>query len=111
MEIPINTGEHKSEERRIPYYDPVARKNRVYFPDFYVKYKRRDGIIVEELVEVKPQKQIDGPPVNPKRRTQNWLREVHTYVTNQAKWKAAAEYCENRGMNFRLVSEHNLGLS
>ena len=101
----------QSEERRIRYYDPVAKKNRTYYPDFYVKYKRKDGIIVEELVEVKPQKQIDGPPVNPKRRTKNWLREVHTYVTNQAKWKAAAEYCEDRGMNFRLVSEHNLGLS
>ena len=100
----------QSEERRIRYYDPVMKKNRTYYPDFYVKYRRRDGIIVEELVEVKPQKQIDGPPVNHKRRTKNWLREVHTYVTNQAKWKAAANYCEGRGWNFRLVSEHNLGL-
>ena len=100
----------QSEEKRIRYYDPVAKKNRVYFPDFYVKYKRSDGIIVEELVDVKPQRQIDGPPVNPKRRTQSWLREVRTYVTNQAKWKAAAEYAEDRGWNFRLVAEKNLGL-
>ena len=100
----------QSEEKRIRYYDPVAKKNRIYFPDFYVKYKRTDGIIVEELVEVKPQRQIDGPPVNPKRRTQAWLREVQTYVTNKAKWKAAAEYAENRGWNFRLVAEKNLGL-
>ena len=95
---------------RKSYIDPVMKKNRTYYPDFYVKYKRRDGIIVEELVEVKPQKQIDGPPVNPKRRTQNWLREVHTYVTNKAKWKAAAEYCEDRGYNFRLITEKELKL-
>ena len=100
----------QSEERRVPYYDPVAKKNRIYFPDFYVKYKRKDGIIVEELVEVKPQKQIDGPTTPPKRRSQSWLREVHTYVTNMAKWKAAAKYAEGRGWNFRLISEHNLGL-
>ena len=100
----------QSEERRIRYYDPVAQKNRVYYPDFYVKYKRNDGIIVEELVEVKPQKQIIGPPTNPKRRTASWMNEVRTYVTNQAKWKAAAQYAENRGWNFRLVSEHELGL-
>lgn len=100
----------QSEEKRIRYYDPVAKKNRTYYPDFYVKYERTDGVIVEELVEVKPQRQIDGPPVNPKRRTRGWLNEVRTYVTNQAKWKAAAEYAENRGWNFRLVAEKNLGL-
>ena len=98
----------QSEEKRIRYYDPIAKKNRTYFPDFYVQYKRKDGIIMEELVEVKPKRQVDGPPTNPKRRTQAWLREVHTYVTNRAKWKAAAEYCENRGMSFRLITEKEL---
>ena len=101
----------QSEERRIRYYDPVAKKNRIYFPDFYIKYKRSDGIIVEELIEVKPQRQIDGPSTNPKRRTQSWMNEVRTYVTNQAKWKAAANYADGRGWNFRLISENNLGLS
>ena len=100
----------QSEEKRIRYYDPVAKKNRIYYPDFYVKYKRSDGIIIEELIEVKPQRQIDGPKTNPKRKTQSWLNEVRTYVTNQAKWKAAAKYTEGMGWNFRLISEHNLGM-
>ena len=100
----------QSEERRIRYYDPVAKKNRIYFPDFYIKYKRSDGIIVEELIEVKPQRQIDGPSTNPKRRPQSGLIEVRTYVTNQAKWKAAANYADGRGWNFRLISEKHLGL-
>jgi len=96
-----------SEEKRIRYYDPVQKKNRTYFPDFYVQYERHDGIICEEIVEVKPESQVKGPPENPKRRSKAWLNAVHTYVTNRAKWKAAAEYCEDRGMSFRLLTEKN----
>jgi hypothetical protein len=84
------------------------KKNRTYYPDFYIKYKRNDDIIVEELIEVKPQKQVKGPPVNPKRRSKAWLNEVYQYATNQAKWAAAAEYCEDRGMSFRLITEKEL---
>jgi hypothetical protein len=98
----------QSEERRIRYYDPVMKKNRTYYPDFYIKYKRNDDIIVEELIEVKPHKQVKGPPVNPKRRSKAWLNEVYQYAQNKAKWRAAAEYCEDRGMSFRLITEKEL---
>ena len=99
-----------SEENRVRYYDPVAKKTRTYFPDFYVKYVRKDDIIVEELVEVKPARQVRGPAQNPKRKSKAWLQEVYTYATNQAKWKAASEWCEDRGMNFRLITEKELKL-
>ena len=99
----------ESEERRIPYYDPVAKRKRTYYPDFYLAYKRSDGIITETLVEVKPAKQVKGPAENPKRRTKAWLNEVYTYATNQAKWKAAAEWCEDHGANFQLITEKELG--
>jgi len=99
----------QSEEKAIWYYDPVAKKKRRYFPDFFFAHKRSDGIIMETLVEVKPKRQVQGPPTNPKRKTQAWLREVHTYVTNQAKWKAAACWCEDRGANFQLITEKELG--
>jgi len=109
-----DTKEHvvawQSEEKSIWYYDPVTKKKRRYFPDFLIKYKK-DGNLISEMIEVKPQSQIDGPPVNPKRRTKAWMNAVHTYITNQAKWKAAMEYCEDRGMSFRLISEKHLGLT
>jgi DNA primase len=66
--------------------------------------------MMTEMIEIKPQKQIDGPPKNPKRRTKAWMNAVQTYVTNQAKWEAACSYCEDRGMSFRLISEKHLGL-
>ena len=97
-----------SEENRVRYYDPIAKRTRTYFPDFYVKYERKDGIIVEELVEVKPARQVRGPAKNPKRKSRAWLQEVYTYATNTAKWKAAAEWCEDRGYNFRLITEKEL---
>ena len=97
----------QSEEKAIWYYDPVSKKKRRYFPDFIVYYERSDGTCMTEVVEVKPQSQVDPPPKNPKRRTKAWMNSVRTYLTNQAKWQAAANYCENEGYNFRLLTEKN----
>ena len=98
----------QSEEKRVRYYDPIAKKNRTYYPDFCLAKRGSDGIMREELVEIKPWKQVQGPPTNPKRRTQAWLREVNTYVTNMAKWKAASTWAEDRGMSFRLLTEKDV---
>ena len=99
----------QSEEKALWYYDPVTKKQRRYFPDFIIEIKK-DGKIITEMIEVKPQKEIDGPPTNPKRHTQAWMNSVKTYITNRAKWEAAAKVCEDRGWNFRLISEKHLGL-
>lgn len=96
-----------SEERALWYKNPVTKKNARYFPDFIIKYKK-NGIIYEEMIEVKPMRHVTGPNPNPKRRTKSWMNEVKTYAVNQAKWKAAREYCENRGMNFRLLTEDHV---
>ena len=99
----------QSEEKCVWYFDPISKKKRRYFPDFIVNIER-DGVIITEVVEVKPQAQIDGPPVDPKRKTVAWVNAVKTYIINQAKWQAATEWCEDRGYNFRLISEKHLGL-
>lgn len=101
----------QSEEKCIWYFDPVTKKNRRYFPDFIVEYQRKDGITLQEMVEIKPYRQVIGPPENPKRKTKAWATAVMTYATNQAKWAAARKYCEDRGMNFRIVTEKELGLA
>ena len=98
----------QSEEKAIWYSDPVARKKRRYFPDFIIEYMRGDGVRVQEVIEIKPSRQVKGPPVNPKRKTQAWAKECMTYATNTAKWKAAMEWAENRGMNFRLLTENDV---
>jgi hypothetical protein len=99
-----------SEERAIWYFDPIAKKKRRYFPDFLIKYVRSDGIVCEEVIEIKPSRQVAGPNPNPKRRTKAWMNSVNTYVTNMAKWKAAAEWASDRGMSFRLITEKELNV-
>jgi len=98
-----------SEEFFIPYRSPVDNKVRRYFPDFIIKIKEQSGELKTYVIEVKPKKQTI-PPKQPKRKTKNWLYEMKTYSVNQAKWEAAEEWCRNRGMEFKVITEKELGL-
>ena len=106
-----NIKRWQSEEKAIWYYNPIQKKNCRYFPDFIVEYERKDGITMQEMVEIKPHRQVIGPPENPKRRTKAWAQACMTYAQNMAKWKAARRWCEDRGMNFRIVTEKELGIT
>ena len=59
------------------------------------------------LLEVKPAGQTQAPQVQ-KRKTKRYITEVMTYGINQAKWKAAEDYCRDKGWEFRLVTESDL---
>ena len=47
---------------------------------------------------------------NSKRKTKNYLHEMKTWSVNQAKWKAAIEWCEDRKYEFKLITENELGI-
>ena len=98
-----------SEEFYVPYYDPVEKRRRRYYPDFIFRYTDADGLILTEVVEVKPYAQTICPETNPKRKTQAWVRKVETYVTNQAKWDATKKMCAKKGYKFRIITEYDLG--
>jgi hypothetical protein len=98
-----------SEEIAIPYYSPVDRKWHRYFPDFLVKVKTQDGKTRTMMLEVKPKKQTQ-PPEKKKRVTKQYINEVATWGVNQAKWKSAIEFCEDRGWEFKILTEDHLGL-
>ena len=102
-----NIIEWGSEEVVIPYISPLDRKPHRYFPDFYIKYLNKEGNVVREIIEVKPKKQL-RPPKTPKRQTKRYLQECATFMVNQAKWKAAEEYCSDRKMKFRFLTEDHL---
>ena len=99
--------EWNSEEIVIPYVSPIDNKVHRYFPDFYIKVRNVSGTVRREIIEVKPKRQC-LPPKVPKRKTQKYLKEVRTYGVNQAKFKAAEEYCKNRKYNFRILTEEHL---
>jgi hypothetical protein len=98
-----------SEELVIPYISPVDGKRHRYFPDFLVKYRTSDNKLKTMLIEVKPKKQA-MEPTKKKRITPQYIREVATWGVNQAKWAAATELCLDRGWEFKILTEDDLGI-
>jgi len=49
-------------------------------------------------------------PAKRSRVTKQYITEVMTYGINQAKWKAAQEYCLDKGWQFKVLTEKELGL-
>ena len=106
-----NILEWSSEEFAIPYKSPFDGKTHRYYPDFYIKVKQASGKRVRMIIEIKPKKQCKPPPENPKRKTKKWLTEVKNWGVNSAKWKYATKFCENNGMEFRVLTEDHLNIS
>ena len=98
-----------SEEMNVPYKSPVDGRFHRYFPDFIVKVKSKDGLTRTMMLEVKPKHQT-LPPEPQQRKTKKYINEVMTWGVNQAKWKAANEYCLDRGWEFKILTEDHLGL-
>jgi hypothetical protein len=102
---------YQSEEFCIPYRSPIDGRIHRYFPDIKLKYKDKDGTIRNLVVEVKPAKDLKMPETNPKRRTKSWAYSVKMWAINQAKWEACREYCKDRGWEFKIFTEKELGIS
>lgn len=100
---------YSSEETIIPYRCPTDNRLHRYFVDFKIDVRSRDGSVKTYLVEVKPAGQTK-PPVYPGKRTKRYLTEALTFMKNQAKWEAAERYCKDRGWDFKIITEHELGI-
>ena len=85
--------EWASEEIIIPYISPVDGK-------------RHSGK-KKYIAEVKPSYQTKEPKTQ-KRNTKKYISEVMTYAVNQAKFKAATEFCKDHGWEFMVVTEKEL---
>ena len=104
-----NIIEWQSEEKAIPYRSPLDGKIHRYFPDFLIKVKESDGSIKKYMIEIKPSKQT-VPPTKPQRQTKKYISEVYEYAKNQSKWEAAREWCADRGYEFKVITEFELGI-
>lgn len=74
-----------SEEIHIPYISPKDDRWHNYYPDFFVRTCNGRQM----LVEIKPYYQ-------------------RTWAVNQAKWRAAEEYCASLGWEFAVLTERDL---
>ena len=103
-----NVLEWSSEEIALPYKSPLDNRIHRYFPDFYIKVKEGNKI-QKYLIEIKPKKQVREPKIQTK-KTKSYIYEVTEYAKNQAKWKSAQEFCEDRQWKFKIMTEDDLGI-
>ena len=114
LDVHPDVIEWSSEEFCVPYRSPVDGRVHRYFPDFKVKQRNTQGLVETVVIEVKPHNQVVPPAVatttKTKKPTKRYLQEVMTYGVNQAKWKAARAYCDDRKWKFLIMTEHELGI-
>ena len=104
-----NVLEWSNEEMFVWYRSLLDNKPHRYFPDFLIKVKEENSSIKKYMIEIKPKKQMSPPP-KPKRQTKGYLYEVYEYAKNQAKWEAAKDWCLDRGYEFKVLTENELGI-
>lgn len=108
LDINSNVLEWASEALEIPYFDPIQKKKRRYYPDYYMKVKNKDGKIEKFIIEVKPYKETIAPKKHGRKKQRTLLREQKTWVTNKAKWNACINWCKKQGYQFKLITEKQL---
>lgn len=104
LDVNASVTEWTSESIAIPYYDPVQRRRRRYFPDFLVTINNKDTFIVE----IKPFKETLPPRRTKNKSQKTMLYEEKTYETNKAKWEAAQLFCQKMGFIFKIITEKQL---
>ena len=93
-----------SEEIKIPYVKPSDGRVHRYVPDFYMKMGGQKYII-----EVKPERETKEPVMRKSARgKRTYITEVLTYAINKAKWHAADDFCKDRGLIFKIITEREL---
>lgn len=86
----------------INYFDKGRGKYRKYYPDFYVKMDSG----AKYLIEIKPDYETRPPKM--REGTKKHMIAESTWMTNTCKWETANIYCEQKGMSFKVVTEHTL---
>lgn len=85
----------------IPYTSPLDGKTKQYWPDFLVRYIDANGVIKTQLVEIKPYKQTQLNMARTK-------KDKMVVFVNYAKWQYALLFCQQNGIEFKVLTEKDL---
>lgn len=99
---------YSSEEVKIKYISSIDGREHTYYMDFYIEYQNKDGNIEKTLIEVKPYSQTIPPVKGVNMKT--YLYQVEQYAKNVSKWKATQQYCKDKGLKFRIITEKELAI-
>ena len=101
-----NVKKWGSENVIVPYMSPLDNRGHKYYVDNYIEILEGNKLI-KYLVEIKHSRETT-PPKTKYRNRRHLLYEQKTFITNQAKWKAAREYSKKRGYKFIILTEKEL---
>ena len=91
-----------SENLKIPYFNPLTNRMANYIPDFLIQYIDKEGVEHTELIEIKPRSQTTMESAGRSKRNQAAV------ILNAAKWDAAKQYCDRRGIHFKVITEDQI---
>jgi hypothetical protein len=92
---------------KIPYLSPADGKMHKYIPDFLLEVKKNNSEVEVIMVEIKPEKQTKEPTMG-KKRKKTYLNEAIIYEINAKKWDAAKKFCDENGIQFKILTEKDL---
>jgi hypothetical protein len=96
------------ENIKIPYLSPMDNQMHFYIPDFMVEKKGKDNIVKTLVVEIKPYKQTKQPILTENVSKRTFNKNMETFLINQAKWKAADQFCKQNDIEFIILTEKEL---
>ena len=97
LEHSQNVHRWGSECLGIKYINVLDQKEHTYYPDYVVEMVNGDLIIIE----IKPKNQT----IKPKNLN---CYAGHEWIRNMCKWKATKQYCESRGLQFKILTEETI---
>ena len=99
-----------SEPVEIKYWSTLDKKERKYYPDFYMKVQKGESY-EEFLIEIKPSDQIKKPTPpakNSKKALESYKFLAEQFVINRDKYTYAKKWAEDRGWRFIVLTENSL---
>lgn len=93
----------------VPYNNPLTGRINRYFVDGLITINETNGPKTY-LIEIKPSKQTVPPVVKKSKKRSTMLYEQKTYVKNRAKWDAAEKWAKKKGIEFKILTEKELGI-
>lgn len=103
--------EWASEPLKIPYFNPIKKKQAIYIPDVLMNLKTDKGNVVY-LIEIKPTGDLKKPPPVKSHKKASYktydkrARRLAVYAINMAKFAAAKKFCDKRGWKFLVLTEN-----
>ena len=93
----------------VPYNNPLTGRINRYFVDGLITINETNGPKTY-LIEIKPSKQTVPPVSKKSKKKTTMIYEQKTYIQNRAKWAAAEKWAKKKGIEFKILTEKELGI-